>query len=115
MVRGMVQRVLRSSGYCVLPASTGTEAEGILRERGEGIALVVSDVILPQMSGREAVQRLRAIQPNLKVLFMSGHTDDAILRGGYLAPGVAFLEKPFTPQRLTNKVREVLDLAGGAA
>jgi two-component system, cell cycle sensor histidine kinase and response regulator CckA len=119
-VREMVHRILRSNGYRVLPSSTGSEAERFLREAGERVSLVVSDVILPQMSGREAVARLRDIQPGLKALFISGYTDDAILRGGHLPEGVPFLEKPFTPQRLAEKVREVLDdqgdnAVGGAA
>ena len=109
MVRAMAERVLRSAGYRVLSASTGAEAERHVRKLGPQIALVVSDVVLPELSGREAVERLRAIQPGLKALFMSGYTDDAILRGGYLAPGVAFLQKPFTPHALSDKVREVLD------
>jgi two-component system, cell cycle sensor histidine kinase and response regulator CckA len=115
VVRAIAERVLSSSGYRVLSASTSAEAEGYVRELGPAIALVVSDVILPQTSGREAVERLRAIQPDLRALFMSGYTDDAILRGGYLAPGVAFLQKPFTPHDLAAKVREVLDRGSGAS
>ncbi|HEX9548134.1 MAG TPA: response regulator, partial [Acidimicrobiales bacterium] len=72
------------------------------------IHLLVTDVIMPEMSGRQLADRLCQQRPSLKVLFVSGYTDDAIVRHGMLEPGIAFLQKPFTPLTLARKVREVL-------
>ena len=108
IVRTMVEQILVGSGYRVLPAATAAEAESRLRDAGR-VALLLSDVVLPDVGGRISYERLRVLQPDLRVLFMSGYTDDAILRGGYLPAGVDFLQKPFTPLALARKVREVLD------
>jgi len=78
-------------------------------EHRENIELMVTDVIMPGMSGRELAERLQAARPNMKVLYVSGYTDNIIAERGMLPPGMAFLQKPFSPTNLAGKVREVLD------
>jgi two-component system, cell cycle sensor histidine kinase and response regulator CckA len=108
-VRAIAVSILRRHGYHVLPAQHAGEAL-LLCERHSGtIDLLVTDVVMPQMSGPELAKRLGATRPEMKVLCMSGYTDDSIVRHGVLATGVAFLQKPITPASLTRKVREVLD------
>jgi CheY-like chemotaxis protein len=115
-VRAVVREILEMSGYVVLEARHGAEALEVSNRHAGPIHLLVTDVVMPQMSGRELAQRLATLRPELKVLYMSGYTDDAIVRHGVLASGIAFLSKPFTPNALALKVREVLDgLAAGAA
>lgn len=110
-VRSLVERVLKMQGYTVLVAANAAEALRVSqRFRGE-IAIMVSDVVMPGISGKQLADRLAASRPETKVLFMSGYTVDAIVHHGILDPGVAFLQKPFTPQALSRKVREVLDAA----
>jgi CheY-like chemotaxis protein len=108
-VRAVVREILEMSGYTVLEARHGTEALEVSHRHAGAIHLLVTDVVMPQMSGRELAQRLSTLRPDLKVLYMSGYTDDAIVRHGVLASGIAFLSKPFTPDALALKVREVLD------
>ena len=108
-VRAVVREILEMNGYNVLEARHGVEALEI-NERHQGpIHLMVTDVVMPQMSGRELAQRLQPLRPDMKVLYMSGYTDDAIVRHGVLGAGMAFLSKPFTPDALALKVSEVLD------
>jgi len=115
-VRAVVREILEMSGYAVLEARHGAEALEVSNQHAGPIHLLVTDVVMPQMSGRELAQRLATLRPDLKVLYMSGYTDDAIVRHGVLASGIAFLSKPFTPNALALKVREVLDgVAEGAA
>jgi signal transduction histidine kinase/CheY-like chemotaxis protein len=111
-VRAVVREILEMSGYLVLEARHGAEALEVGNRHAGTIHLLVTDVVMPQMSGRELSQRLATLRPDLKVLYMSGYTDDAIVRHGVLASGIAFLSKPFTPDALALKVREVL--AGAA-
>jgi two-component system cell cycle sensor histidine kinase/response regulator CckA len=102
--------VLRAQGYEVLVAANGQEGLRIAHDhRGATIRLVVTDVIMPLMSGKMMAARLTSSDPDLKVLFTSGYTDDAIAQYGVLDPGVAFLPKPFTAATLIGKVRELLD------
>ena len=108
-VRSMVSKILQNKGYTVLEARHGNEAIEIC-ERYEGsIHLMVTDVVMPQMSGRELAERLAPVLPDMKVLYMSGYPDNTIVQHGVLEPGTAFLQKPFTLNALELKVREVLD------
>jgi signal transduction histidine kinase len=112
-VRILISRVLQGSGYTVLEAGQGKEALDVCRKHSGPIHLLVTDVIMPQMSGRELAERLALVRPETKVLFMSGYPDNAIVHHGVLDPGTAFLQKPFTLTALENKVREVLEPGSG--
>jgi PAS domain S-box-containing protein len=107
-VRLLVRKVLERYGYRVLTAATPNDAVEIAATATESIALLISDVVLPQMSGRALADQILATKPTLRLLFMSGYTDDAIVHHGVLDEGTPFLQKPFTPQGLAQKVREVL-------
>ena len=108
VVRLLVQRVLERSGYKVLDAENGRQALDILGKHEGPLDLLITDVVMPQMGGRELAEQIRPQRPDLRVIYMSGYTDDAILHHGVLDPGMHFLHKPFTPDLLTRKVREVL-------
>jgi PAS domain S-box-containing protein len=107
-VRHVLTQMLRDQGYTVFPASGGAEALQVAQNHAGSLDLLVSDVMMPRMSGPELAQRLRDIRPAVKVLFVSGYTDSQIVREGELAPGTDFLQKPFTREQLASKVREVL-------
>jgi PAS domain S-box-containing protein len=107
-VRDVAARFLRSCGYEVIVAMHGAEAIELVRA-GLQIDLLVSDVILPAMNGRQLFEQLRTLQPTLSVLFMSGYTDDVIAPHGVLEPGTSFVEKPFSQETLARKAREALD------
>ncbi|HTA21318.1 MAG TPA: response regulator, partial [Polyangia bacterium] len=107
-VRVVARSVLARSGYHVIEARNAGEAL-LHSERHPGtIHLLLSDVVMPQMSGPELARRLASARPDMKVLCMSGYTDDSIVRHGVLESHLAFLQKPITPDTLTTKVREVL-------
>jgi CheY-like chemotaxis protein len=109
-LRHLTHSLLEAQGYEVLRASNGQHALNVAREhKGAPIRLVVTDVIMPQMSGKVMAEWLQSSYPNLKILFTSGYTDDAIAQHGVLDAGVAFLPKPYTPSTLAHKVREMLD------
>jgi len=108
-VRALIQYVLKDCGYTVLVARDGAEALRIAGQHGGRLDLLVTDVVLPRMSGREVAERLVGTHLGMKVLFVSGYTDDAVVRHGILDAEVAFLQKPFSPASLAAKVREVLD------
>jgi CheY-like chemotaxis protein len=108
-VRSLVRDTLKEDGYIVLEASNSAEALLLSEQHPGPIHLLFTDVVLPGLSGRHLAERLLLQRPELKILYMSGYTDDAIVHHGVLEPGVAFLHKPFTLQILAHKVREVLD------
>jgi CheY-like chemotaxis protein len=109
-VRHLACGVLEAQGYEVLSASNGQDALRAAREhKGSPIRLVVTDVIMPQMGGKVMAEWLKTTYPELKILFTSGYTDDAIAQHGVLEPGIAFLPKPYTPGILARKVRQLLD------
>lgn len=109
-VRALAVRVLQQHGYTVLEAGNGEEALQVVQEQADRVIdLVLSDVVMPRMGGKALVDRLIALRPAIKVLYISGYTDNAIIHHGQLDAGVALLQKPFSPSALARKVREVLD------
>jgi PAS domain S-box-containing protein len=114
-LRNIAQRALASAGYTVLTAAGGDEAVDVAARYRSDIHLLLTDVIMPGMNGRVLAQKLSAPRPGLRVVYMSGYTDDAIAHHGVLEAGAHFLAKPFVPEALTQKVREVLDLGRAAA
>ena len=107
-VRKLICDVLAGRGYHVLEAVRGEEAIRIAGEHKGRIHLLLADVVMPEMSGPQALRQIRARHPNMKVLFMSGYTDEAMVHHGILDSGAPFLQKPFLPETLARKVREVL-------
>ncbi|HXU11833.1 MAG TPA: ATP-binding protein, partial [Candidatus Binatia bacterium] len=110
-VRGLAQLILEERGYRVLAASGGEEAERLVAGWEGPIHLLLSDVIMPGMNGREVADRLCPRRPEMRTIFMSGYTGDAVLRRGIVAEDSDFIQKPFTPTILAVKVRQVLDRA----
>jgi PAS domain S-box-containing protein len=107
-VRALAREVLRRHGYVVLEALHGVDALRVAERHPDDIHLLVTDVVMPHMSGRELAQRLETVRPVMKTLFMSGYSDHGLLPGE-LTPGAAFLQKPFTPEVFARKVRSILD------
>ena len=110
-VRALATRILQAFGYKVLESTSPEDALQIGERYKEPIDLLLTDVVLPRMNGRKVAEHLKALRPGLKVLYMSGYTDDSVVRHGVLEAGTAFLQKPFRPAELVRKVREVLDAA----
>ena len=108
-VRNLVRRLLEARGYHVLVAASGHDALRLAAQHGESFDVLVTDVVMPGMSGREVALLLAPAHPTMRVLYLSGYTDESIVRHGMLEPGIAFLQKPFTAEALARKVREVLD------
>jgi CheY-like chemotaxis protein len=110
LVRDMANRLLIQRGYKVFEAANGEEALRVAHEHsGDKIHLLLTDVVMPQMGGKELADQLKIVRPDVKVLYTSGYTDDAIVHHGVLAPGTHFLQKPFSIKTLSHKVRDVLD------
>jgi two-component system cell cycle sensor histidine kinase/response regulator CckA len=108
-LRELTRAFLEKNGYSVLAADSGTSALALAERQERPIRLLLTDVVMPGMSGRDLADRLAARYPALKVLYMSGYTSDAIVKHGVLQPGISFIEKPFSERALMAKLREVLD------
>ncbi|HEV8540047.1 MAG TPA: PAS domain S-box protein [Nitrospiraceae bacterium] len=109
IVRGLLCKVLQANGYAALEAGSGQEALWLSQEHAGPIQLLITDVVMPGMNGRELAQRLMALRPDMKVIFISGYIDDAGVRNGVAESHVNFLQKPIEPSFLVRKIREVLD------
>lgn len=109
---GLLCEVLRKNGYCVLPATSGQEALQLVRHHPQQIDLVITDMVMPQMGGRQLTESLNGLKPHTKVLYMSGYTDRAEDVTAVLSSGHAFIEKPFTSEALLRKIRDVLAPTG---
>jgi CheY-like chemotaxis protein len=108
-VRDLAREILEMNGYTVLEASNGVEAMKIVESRSGEFDLLVTDLVMPMLGGRELAQQVSSRLPDLPVLFLSGYTDGAVLNEGTLAARRHFLQKPFTPASLADKVRRALD------
>jgi CheY-like chemotaxis protein len=109
LVRGLVQRMLERLGYAVLPAASGPAALALLSSHTDPIDLLLTDVGMPQMGGRDLAARVAELRPSVRVLYMSGYTDDEILRQGITLAGLPLIQKPFPSEVLGQAIREVLD------
>ncbi len=108
-VRRLLSHVLQKRGYQVIEARDGEEALRIFEQRGNEIQLVLTDMVMPKMNGRELGERVLQIRPETRIIYMSGYTDDVLVRTGAIGPGISFLQKPLRPEVLAGKVREALD------
>jgi two-component system cell cycle sensor histidine kinase/response regulator CckA len=108
-LRELAQEILEAHGYVVLVARDGAEAIAQAERHTGSIDLLLTDVVMPRMTGRQVAERLIAGRPDMRVLFMTGYTDDVALRRSLAEANTALLPKPFTPDRLLRRVREVLD------
>jgi CheY-like chemotaxis protein len=110
-VRAVSKEVLQRQGYDVLEAPNGEAALHLANRHHGTIHLLLTDVVMPVMGGRELAEKLTAARPETRVLYTSGYTDDSVVRHGLLEGGLAYLQKPFSPEKLARKVREILDQA----
>ena len=111
-IRSLLLSFLEKAGYRVFAASNGEEALSEVQKHDEPIHLLITDVVMPLMGGKELANRLTAMYPGLKVLFMSGYTDNSIVHHGVLDKGIMFIQKPFPMMEFMWKIRETLDAAG---
>lgn len=109
MLRSLCERILLQLGYRVLQASASRDAISVAGEHGSRIDLLLTDVVMPGMNGRELAERLLAVHPEMKVLYTSGYTEDVIVRHGVMNEAVSFIGKPYTAPQLARKIRDVLD------
>ncbi len=107
-LRELAQEYLESDGYAVLAAISGKEALQQARDFHGTIHLLLTDVVMPEMSGPELASEMASLRPGIKVIFTSGYTDDTVARQGVLDPAVTFIQKPYRPKALSRKIREVL-------
>jgi len=112
-VRHVATRILSRNGYRVLEAANGADALKISESETEPVDLIITDLMMPEMGGSELAEKIRETQPDARILFTSGYTEDAVVRQTFLRQGEAFIEKPFTPASLAQKARELLDSTGG--
>ncbi|HEX2877829.1 MAG TPA: response regulator, partial [Polyangiaceae bacterium] len=113
-VRAVIRAILTRAGYVVVEASNGDDALRLAKSASAPIHLLLTDVVMPGMGGRELAERMSKLLPTLKVLYMSGYTDDAIVHHGVLEAGISFYQKPVTPQALLQRVRDVLEASARA-
>lgn len=110
-VRELARAILQNGGYRIVEAPGGEEAARLYKESREPIHLILTDVVMPRMSGRELVIRLQPLRPETKVLYMSGYTENSIVNQGALEEGIHYIQKPFTMEALAHAVRLTLDRA----
>jgi CheY-like chemotaxis protein len=108
-LRRLMSRVLRTQGYTILEAADGNEALALAQANGPKIQLLLTDVIMPGLSGKMLAEWLTQVNPGVKVLFISGYINNAAVRGAMSKSGTFFLQKPFNPLNLAKKVREALE------
>ena len=108
-LRKFSQRTLQHHGYRILEAENGEDALRVSEAYDGTIDLLITDVVMPKMGGKETAERLQSLYPHMKVLYMSGYTDNAIVHHGVLKPGLNFIEKPFTLKGLAHIVKEILN------
>jgi len=106
--------ILEKNGYTVLTAQRPSEALALLRRHDGPLDILITDVVMPGMNGKDLADKVVAIKPGVKTLYMSGYTADVIAHHGVLDPGVEFLQKPFSVRTLSEKVREMLDRVASA-
>jgi CheY-like chemotaxis protein len=111
-LRHLTSHILQGYGYNVREVANGKEALSLFEQNGELIDLVLTDIVMPGITGIELGRQLRSTHPEIKILYMSGYTDDVVLRQGGGGPGNAYLEKPFTPEGLVRKIRQVMEASG---
>jgi two-component system cell cycle sensor histidine kinase/response regulator CckA len=109
LVRQLTREILTRHGYRVLEAADGVAALEVVQQYGGAIDLMVTDVVMPRMSGNELVEHVRPLRPGMRVLYVTGYSEEAIARQGQLTEGIELLPKPFTPGVLTAKIRQILD------
>jgi two-component system cell cycle sensor histidine kinase/response regulator CckA len=107
-VKRMAVRSLREAGYIVLEAPGGREAIEVIMEAGERLRVVITDVVMPGMSGRDLAARIAGLRPDLPLIFMSGYTDEDVIRRGLMDRGQRFIQKPFSPDALARQVQQAL-------